>query len=166
MNSKFNQKEKVIGFTYVFMLFAGITTVCCLLLFYYNSDFLIFSQKNIAVTKMNKIKEYQTIQENSIVVVDSLFNKIYRYQPMVNAIYEENDIQFMINELKNNFEQRSWDPRYKSFYHISMFYSMWFTDKKELWSKRESLARLKQDLEDCEIGVQNKKNELRLSLNR
>ena len=163
MNIKMNQKEKIIGFTYVFLLFAVITTACCMLLFYYNSDFLVFNQKSFAVSKMARIREYQSAQSRSIVMVDSLFKKINRFQPMVNAVYEENDIEFMINELKNIYEQRAWDARYKSFNHVSLFYSMWFTDKKELWANRDNIVRIKKNLEDCEIGLKNNKNDLLLS---
>ena len=163
MNGKTNQKEKVMGFTYVFLLFAIITIACCKLLFYYNSDFLVFTQKEFAVSKMNRMREYQNSQSRSTVLVDSLFYKIDRFQPMVKAVYEENEIEFMINELKNKYEQhiaRDPDSRYKSFYHVSLFYSMWFTDKKDLWAKRNNIERIKKNLEECEIGLKDKKTDL------
>jgi hypothetical protein len=163
MNGKMNRKEKYMSFAYVFLLFAVITTACCLLLFYYNSDFLTFRQKNFAVLKMDKLREYQDMQSKKSVIADSLLSKLSRYNPMVNAIYEENDIEFMINELKNVYEQHAWDVRYKSFLHVSAFYSMWFTDKKDLWHKRDNIMRLRKNLEECEIGLGNKKNELMLS---
>jgi hypothetical protein len=163
MSGKMNQKEKYMSFTYVFLLFAAITTVCCLLLFYYNSDFMVFKQKNFAILKMDKMREYQNAQSRESTVADSLFNRLSQYNPMVNAVYEENDIEFMINELKNVYEQHAWDVRYKSFLHVSSFYSMWFTDKKDLWHKRYNILRLKKNLEECEIGLESKKNELMLS---
>jgi len=163
MNAKMNQKEKVMGFAYVFLMFVAITATCCMLLFYYNSDFLKFTQKNFAVTKMNRLKEYRNSQSQAITTVDSLFYKINRFEPLVNAVYEENDINFMINQLKNNYEQHAWDARYKSFNHLASFYSMWFNDKKELWTKRDNIERQKKNLEECEIGLKNKKIDLILS---
>jgi hypothetical protein len=163
MKTTTNQKEKITGFIYVILLFTVVTGACCLLLFYYNSDFLVFSQKNFAISKMERIREYQHIQSRTMPVVDSLYHKISKYRPMVNAVYEENDIEFMINELKNIYEQHSWDVRYKSFLHVSQFYSMWFTDKKDLWYTKDNIARLRQNLEECEIGLNTKKNELLLS---
>ena len=162
-NTKMNQKEKLMGFAYVFLMFAGISTVCCMLLFYYNSDFLVFTQKDFAVAKMNRMKEYQVSQSRAAASVDSLFNRINRFQPMVNAVYEENDIMFMINEVANYYDQHAWDARYKSFSHISLFYTMWFTDKRELWATKDNIVRIKKNLEECEIGLKNKKNELMLS---
>jgi hypothetical protein len=163
MKTTTNQKEKVTGLIYVLLLFTAITAACCFLLFYYNSDFLVFTQKDLAISKMNRIKEYQDVQSRSISMVDSLFNKINKYQPMVNAVYEENDIEYIISELENIYEQHSRDMRYKSFLHLSQFYSMWFIDKKELWSTRINITHFKQNLEECEIGLKNKKNELLLS---
>ncbi len=160
MNDTMNQKERIIGFIYVFLLFVATAFICCLLLFYYNSDFKIFSQKDFAIAKMDRIREYQNAQSSVIHAVDSLYNKINRFNPAINAIYEENDIRFMINDLKNTYEKNAWDLRYKSFLHVSEFYFMWFTDKKELWSKQDNIARFKKNLEECEIGLSNKKNEL------
>jgi hypothetical protein len=163
MDDTMNQKEKVIGFIYVFLLFISITTVCCFLLFYYNSDFRGFTQKNFAVSKMDRIQEFQQIQSHTAVKIDSLYNKVKRFQPNVTAIYEENDIKFMVEELKNIYEQHILDYRYKSFLHISKFYSDWFDDKKDLWSKRDNIVRLRKNLSDCEIGLEKNKNELILS---
>lgn len=166
MNDTMNQKEKIIGFIYVFLLFMVTTAICCVLLFYYNSDFKVFSQKDFAIVKMDRIREYQDAQSTVITSVDSLYNKINRFNPNINAVYEENEIRFMINDLKNVYEKNSWDIRYKSFLHVSNFYDMWFTDKKELWSKRDNISRFKKNLEECEIGLSSKKNELNAAIRK
>lgn len=166
MNDTMNQKEKVMGFIYVFLLFTSVTTICCLLLFYYNSDFKGFSQKNFAIYKMDRIREYQEAQTKASVMVDSLYNKIGNYNPSIQAVYEENDIKFMINTLKNIYEERAWDVRYKSFYHISEFYEMWFIDKKDLWGKQENIRKFRKNLEECEVGLLKNKDDLNNSLRR
>lgn len=153
MNDTMNQKERVMGFIYVFLIFIGITTVCCLLIFYYNSDFRVFSQKDFAITKMERIKEFQDMQSRTSPTVDSLFKKISKYNPSVNAMYEENEIKLMINDLNSINDKYSWDTRYKVFLHISEFYNMWFIDKKNLWSKKENIAKFKKDLEECQMGL-------------
>ncbi len=155
-----NQREKIMGFIYVFLLFIGVTVICCLLLFYYNSEFSVFSQKEFVITKMDRIRIYQDDQSKVAIRVDSLYNKIRRYDPGVNAVYEENEIKFMINDLKNVYEKNAWDLRYKSFLHVSEFYHMWFIDKKDLWSKRNNIQRFRKNLEECEVGLSNKKNDL------
>lgn len=160
MNDTMNQKEKIMGFFYVLLLFISITAICCFLLYSYNADLRMFTQKNFVISKMERIRQFQSDQAHAMVVVDSLYQKIQRYDPGVNAVYEENDIRFMVNDIKSVYEKQSWDARYKSFLHVSEFYMMWFIDKKDLWAKRDNVARFQKNLEECEIGLNNKKNEL------
>ncbi|HCO67836.1 MAG TPA: hypothetical protein DIT04_08810 [Dysgonomonas sp.] len=160
MNDTMNQKEKIFGFIYVFLLFISIAAVCSWLIFSYNPDFRLLSQKDFAISKMNMIKDYQNEQNAYIYTMDSVYNKIQRFNPGVNAVYEENEILYMINDLKNVYESRSWDTRYKSFLHVSDFYYMWFIDKKELWSKRNNISRFRKNLEECEIGLNNKRQDI------
>lgn len=166
MNDTMNQKEKIFGFIYVLLLFVAIAGICNWLIFYYNPDFKLFSQKKFVITKMNRIREFQDMQNSYSLTMDSLYSKIDKYNPGVNAVYEENDILYMVNSLKNVYEARSWDTRYKSFLHIADFYYMWFTDKKELWSKKDNIAKFKKNLEECEIGLTNKKNEMNSALSK
>ena len=112
------------------------------------------------------IKEYQNDQSAYIHTMDSIYQKIQRFNPGVNAVYEENEVLYMINDLKRVYENRSWDTRYKSFLHVSEFYYMWFIDKKELWSKRDNIARFRKNLEECEIGLNNRKQEMNSSISR
>jgi hypothetical protein len=158
-NDTMNQKEKIMGFAYVLILFSVITFACCLLLFLYNSNFNTFGQKDFIVTKMVRIKEYQTVQKQTSETIDLLYNKISAYNPGVNAIYEEDNIKFLVNELKNIYEKNALDTRYKSFMHIANFYYMWYADKKALWSIGTNITRFTKDLEECEIGLTNKKDD-------
>ncbi|MEN9917579.1 MAG: hypothetical protein RL662_15 [Bacteroidota bacterium] len=166
MSNTMNQKEKIFGFIYVFLIFIVVTAICSYLIFYYNPDFRLSSQKDFAITKMNRIREYQDAQDTHISIMDSLYRKIEKFNPGVNAVYEENDILFMVNSLKNVYESKTWDTRYKSFLHVSDFYYMWFIDKKELWSKQSNINKFKKNLEICEIGLNNKKSELNAASNR
>lgn len=166
MNDTMNQKEKIFGFIYVSIFFVFITSMCSWLIFYYNPEFRVMSQKDFAITKMSRIKEYQDLQTKYAPVADSLYSKIERFNPEVNAVYEENDINYMINVLKSVYEERSWDARYKSFLHVSDFYYMWFIEKKELWSKKSNIGKFRKNLEECEIGLTNKKNEMAASQKR
>ncbi len=166
MNDTMNQKEKVMGFVYVLLLFAFITTACCLLIFYYNSNYHSFSRKEHVIDKMSRIKAYQDAQNKASVMVDSLYYKIKRYDPGVQAVYEENDIRFMLNDLKKVYESHSWDARYKSFFHISEFYGMWYYDKKDLWSKNDNIVRFKKNLEECEAGLVKNKTDLNTAVKK
>lgn len=156
-----SSREKNIAFFYVLILFVITTTVCCTLLFRYNANFTVFSQKDFVVQKMERIQNFRHIQEQQVMPLDSLKNKIASFNPGVIALYEESDIKYLINEYKDIYERAPLDNRYKMFHHVAVFYETWFTDKKELWSKRDNVMNFKKNLEECEIGLQNKKEDLR-----
>lgn len=164
--NKFDKGEKRIGFAYVLILFLLSTICCCLLLFRYNTDYTVFSQKDFVIIKMNRIHQYQQVQNKEALIVDSLYKRIDSFQPGITALYEESDIKYLLNEMKNVYEQNAWDERYKILFHISNFYDTWFTDKKQLWSKQENVTKFKANLEQCEIGLQNKKDELRSNIKK
>lgn len=158
-----NQREKVIAFIYVSLFFLITTVGCCILLTYYQSSGNIRNQKTFAISKMDRIRSYQTMQSKQITIIDSLYNQIKDFNPEVNASYEESDIKFYLNDIKGIYNQNSHDGRYKIFLQISNFYGMWFDDKKELWSKRKNINTFRKNLEDCEIGLQKKLDELKSS---
>lgn len=155
-----NQHEKARAFVYVCLLFAFTTAICCILLVHYQGSDDNKSRKTFAISKMERIRSYQAIQGKQITVIDSLYNQIRQFNPEVNASYEESDIKFYLNDLKALYNKNSHDGRYKIFLQVSNFYGMWFDDKKELWSKQKNIKSFKKNLEDCEIGLQKKLDEL------
>lgn len=153
-----DRREKVMGFIYLFLSFLAVSTICCVLIFNYNSDFKAFAQKDFAITKMERIKDFQDNQISKYIVADSLFSKIKKYNPAVKAIYEENEIKLMLNELDEIYNKNSWDKRYKIFSQVSTLYNMWFIDKRELWSKRENIVKFKKGIEECQMGLSRRSN--------
>lgn len=116
-----NKREILMGHAYVFLFFFLTTVACCLAIFMWNSDFRMFEQKEFVKIKMDRIKDFQQEQAESQMPVDSLFRKIEAFQPGVYAQYEEDDIHYLINNLRNTYERNSWDKRYKLFMHIADF---------------------------------------------
>lgn len=156
-----NKREVFMGHAYVFLFFIITTVICCISIFMWNSDFSMFEQKEFVKVKMNRIKDYQQEQADHQVSVDSLFRKIEKFEPGVYAQYEEDDIRYLINNLKNTYEKNNWDKRYKLFMHIADFYDMWLSDQKQLWSIQQNIITFKANLEECEIGLQKKLEDLR-----
>lgn len=157
-----NKREIFMGHAYVFLFFFLTTVACCLAIFMWNSDFKIFEQKEFVKIKMNRIKEFQQEQAECQLPTDSLFRKIEAFEPGVYAQYEEDDIHYLINNLRNTYERNNWDKRYKLFMHIADFYAMWLSDKKQLWSIEQNISLFKANLEECEIGLRKKEEDLRL----
>lgn len=157
-----NRHEKTIGFVYVSVLFLIATLVCCWSLFYY-TDTGNETRKEFVIAKMDRIRQFQNIQSEKMMIVDSIYRKIQNYNPGINASYEENDIKYYLNDIKKLYDDNNYDGRYKIFYQVSGFYNMWFADKKELWSKRQNIIRFQKNLEECQIGLEKKKEELKNS---
>lgn len=156
-----NRREVAIGRIYVFLFFFVTAVICCLAIFLWNSDFKAFEQKEYAKVKMSRIQEFQNIQSDYQMITDSLFRKIRKFEPGVHAQYEEDEISYLINSMRNVYERNSWDKRYKVFMHVGDFYELWLTDKKHLWSIQQNIDMFKRNLEECEIGLQKKIDDLR-----
>ncbi|NDV70013.1 type VI secretion system transmembrane protein TssO [Dysgonomonas sp. 25] len=160
-----NRREKIIGFVYVSLMFIVTTAICCMCMFYYRSDDKSTARKEFAISKMERIRSFQDIQSEEMVIIDSIYQKIIAFNPGINASYEENDIKYYLNDLKRIYEKNSHDGRYKIFQQTSGFYSKWFDDRKELWSKQQNIANFRKNLEQCEIGLQKKKEDLKNTKN-
>jgi len=158
-NETMNQKERVMGFVYVLLIFLSITTFCCLALFLYNSDYGAIKQKDFFVSKMLRIGEFRNDQKKAAPTIDLLYNKIAVFNPGVNAVYDEDNIKFLIKDLKEMYEKNSLDTRYKSFQHIADFYYQWYADKRALWTLNTNIDKFTKELEACELGLANKKDD-------
>ena len=83
-----NQREKTIGFAYVLLLFLAVSICCCMIIFWTNSDFDTTRQKDMVLVKVEKIRKFQELQKENKPIVDSLYNRISKLTPGINAQYE------------------------------------------------------------------------------
>lgn len=157
-----NKREKTVGFIYVSVSFLIVTIIGCLCLTHYNTNNNAATNKQFVMTKMDRIREFQHMQNKQEIIIDSIYNKIRKFDPGIHASYEEDDIKFYLNDIGTLYGEKSYDGRYKIFYQISTFYNAWFADKKELWSKQQNITRFKKNLEECQIGLQKKTDELKV----
>jgi hypothetical protein len=153
------QKEKVMGFAYVLILFVSITAACCLAIFLYNSNYGSIDRKDYFVAKMKRINEYRYDQKQYAATIDLLYNKINEHNPGVHAVYEEDNIKFLLNDLKGMYDRNAIDTRYRSFLHIADFYYMWYAEKRTLWTLNNNIETFTKNLEECELGLENKKDD-------
>ncbi len=160
-----NKYEYVIGSIYVFILFALILGSCSYFIFSQNKNLQVFSQKMITIKKMNRVKELQSVQVDMADYCDSLYNRIDQFNPQIQASYEENDIRFLINDIRSTYTNSSWDKRLKIFSQLASFYDNWLIDKKELWSLKKNINGFQSNLEECKIGIDNNNEKLKLKLN-
>jgi hypothetical protein len=161
-NKHINRRERIGGFFYVMLLFCTGAGLCSWWLLSRN-EMSVFSRKSAVVAKMERQTEFRQAQEQYAGVCDSLVRQIIRHNMAVNAVYEENDIRHLISEVRRQYENWQPDRRYMAFYHLGSIYEMWFADKKQLWSRKENIELFRKNLEECELGLEKKKEELKES---
>ncbi|NDV78478.1 type VI secretion system TssO [Dysgonomonas sp. 511] len=155
-----NQREKNIGFVYVSALFLLVTFICCSILFYY-ADTKFETNKRFVIAKMDYIRKFQNVQNEQMIIVDSIYNKIKCFDLSVKATYEANDIRIYLDGFKEIYNKNATDGRYKIFSQTSVFYNMWFSDRRELWSRKQNIVLVRQNLEECRVGLEKKNEELK-----
>nr|WP_262487079.1 type VI secretion system transmembrane protein TssO [Geofilum rubicundum] len=62
--------------------------------------------------------------------------------------------------MKIRYADNIWDNRYKAFLHVSDLYELLLTDKKKTWTIGQNINNFRQNLEACEIGLEQKNEEL------
>lgn len=69
----------------------------------------VFSRKDAIEMKMQRQQSFNAMQEKTSGMCDLLVQKIESYDPGVNAVYEKNDIQYVINELYHDGIRAAFD---------------------------------------------------------
>jgi hypothetical protein len=149
-----NQTEATMSHLYVFLLFAIPTLICCVLIALFTSDMNTANRKEQAIYKMQNVRNFRDVQTQASRNIDSLHNKIDRFNPGVFAQYDETSIKLMLNEIRNIYDSNVQDKRYQMFLQVANMYEMWFVDKKILWSKSQNIDKFQKDIQECEIGLQ------------
>lgn len=153
------RRDRISALVSVLLIF-GICTSLCLSFFFAGNVGKWGTNKLLIIKKSERQQQFSKEQADYQASADSLFRRIERFNPGVNASFEENDIKFLINDLKNIHERHAWDKRYKVFYHMGAFCEMWFADKKILWSRKANIRNFSRKLEQCEMGLTKKEDEL------
>lgn len=165
-NTLLNSRERLMAFFYVLLFFVTTTICCCFIIHWATANYGVSNHKYLVLSKIDKVKDYRVAQDVNRSTVDSLYNRIAGFDPKINATYEEDDIIYMLNDLRNIYQNNSWDNRYKVFLHVADFYQMWLTDRKELWSIKQNISNFKTNLEACEVGLESKKQDLRSNVKK
>jgi hypothetical protein len=178
-----NRRERIGGAIYVVVFFiSGVFLSVWLLLLPELDVSHIFSRKDAIETKRERRVSFNRLQQEAVLLSDRLVQKISKYDPGVTAIYEKNDIQYDIDELYRQYEEKYVDvsmadslsenrirmqesnvskKRYLVFLHMSDFYQMWFRDRQDLWCVKTNIELGKANLHECELGVGVENNTLR-----
>ena len=92
-------------------------------------------------------------QLNNLSLLDSAYRAIVAYQPQVNAIFVEADIEAQLNEIRRLSTPQADGTRFRAYAQIADFYQMMYVDKKLLWSKESNINLFQKQLDDCGAGI-------------
>ncbi|MFD2934967.1 type VI secretion system TssO [Spirosoma flavum] len=104
----------------------------------------------------DKIKKQEQILRNQLEnmpLLDSAYRSIIAYQPQVNAIFVEVEIEDHLNEIRRLSGQQAEGIQFRSFGQIADFYKMMYVDKKVVWSKQSNINLFRKQLDDCSVGL-------------
>lgn len=158
---KISKEERKIQFIYLMSFWVMLSLLFCYVCFFNYSKSEIRS-KELVIEKINMENALLKSQFESAPQIDSLSKMLMQYQPGTSQVYLENNISYELDELKKINEARKNDVHYKVFNQLYVFNSMQFFDKKAIWSASNNISYLKKNLEDCEIGFQQKQDNLNI----
>lgn len=111
-----------------------------------NSDYL--------VEQISRQRQILADQQGHFILLDSTYRAILAYQPQVNAVFVEVDIEGQLADIRSLSGQQAEGIRFRSFAQIADFYKMVYTDKKVLWSKQSNIQLFRKQADECELGYQ------------
>ncbi|GHT23919.1 hypothetical protein AGMMS4957_16140 [Bacteroidia bacterium] len=148
-----NMSEEIRALVRVGALFLALSVLGCSYILHGATIDRQQTEKQLAILQMERIHRFQAQQSKELPVVESLFQRIHRFDPGTRTNYEENDIKYYLSDLQDIAAQNGSDARYRLFLHLSNFYAAWLIDKKELWSKQQNIITFRQNLDACEINT-------------
>ena len=156
-----SSEEKNVQFIYllVFWLIIGIVFYFACFHFYELPE---IRSKSLLTSELKKEMKIQQEQEAYSKHVDSLSKMIQHYDPGTSQVYLESSINYELEELQKLHDSQKDDPNFKIFKQLNTFYAMQFFDKKAVWTSKSNSESLRKNLEECEIGFQQKLNNLHL----
>ena len=92
-------------------------------------------------------------QKQYLPLLDSAYRAIVAYQPQVNAVFVEVDIEDHLNDIRRLSDSQADGLRFRAFGQIADFYRMMFVDKKVVWSKQTNINLFRKQLDDCGVGL-------------
>lgn len=155
-----NSKEKTIGFFYVLFLFLLCMGICSYLLFFSNNKYQTLKGKKNILEQIQRVYSFQEKQELQMDKIQEISERISKINPELKATYEKQELNLLIGEVRQEYENHKWDARYKIFDLIASFYEFQTVDKDRLWNIQQNIEKFKSDLERCRSNTENRRNKL------
>ena len=144
-------RERRLQFIYLVTAISGLTVLISGIAFRNNT----YSQAE-ARRLSDRIKQQEQTLRNQLdnmPLLDSTYRAIVAYQPQVNAIFVEVELEDHLNEIRRLSAPQANGIQFRSFAQIADFYRMMYVDKKVVWSKQSNIGLFSKQLDDCSVGL-------------
>lgn len=151
-------KEKVAGLIYVLSIFLITVGISAYILFLYNSDYHFLNGKKDALSKLERVHVFQSVQSDYFEKITTIDNNVCKINPDVNASYEKRELNYVIGEIKKISDDNKYDARFRIFGQVASFYEMKLFDRERLSASQKNIEKFRHELDNCRAGVETLKN--------
>lgn len=144
-------RERRLQFIYLLAAIIGLTVLISAIVFRNNT----YSQTEAKRLSDRIRQQEQTLrnQMDNMPLLDSTYRAVVAYQPQVNAIFVDVEIDDHLNEIRRLSGLQANGIQFRSFAQIADFYRMMYVDKKVVWSKQSNIGLFNKQLDDCSVGL-------------
>jgi hypothetical protein len=103
--------------------------------------------------QINQQEQILKAQKERLPLLDSAYRAIIAYEPRINAVFVEVDIEEHLNDIRRLSNPQTAGIQFRSFAQIADFYKMMYLDKKITWNKQTNINLFRKQLDDCSVGL-------------
>ena len=149
---KFSLKERREKFLFFLGIFLVTASILCVALFYNYGDEASVSKDEFA-KRITEEEQFEDLVTQALPAVDTTYTKIVKFNPNVQAVFLENDINNSLGAIRSYYNRRPYDARYKCFIQSSKMLQSLFYDKRELTGNYNDIGNINKLLEDCKLSA-------------
>jgi hypothetical protein len=148
MIQKLSLKERREQFIFLLLL-ALLSTGLLGWVIFNDNDYDAGAVKKKLSQKIRDESQFEQVAAEMQPAIDSTYKKIVQYDPSVQALFLETDVQNAIGAIRAAYQRRVYDSRYKCFQQQARFFEIMFTDRKELRGNIRDIDNYNKSLTDC-----------------
>ena len=132
-------------------MFLVASCILCFALFYNYGNEAAVSKAELS-KRIAEEEQFEELVTEALPTIDTTYSKIAKFNPNVQALFLENDINNSLGAIRSYYNRRPYDDRYKCFIHTSKLLQNLFYDKRELNGNYNDIKSISKLLEDCRLS--------------
>ncbi len=146
--NKLSLKERREQFIFLLLL-ALLSTGLLGWVIFNDNEYDVGAVKKKLAQKIKDESQFEQVAAEMKPTIDTTYKKIVQYDPSVQALFLETDVQNAIGAIRAAYQRRAYDNRYKCFQQEARFFEIMFTDRKELRGNIRDIDNYNKALTDC-----------------